>query len=87
MRISVDKRDRGHQAFLDARADRARPIVMLDGREVKHVVTADDESGEVVVEVTDERGRPVLLDRDQGTIARRTLSGSVRIVLAQQLGA
>ena len=53
-----------------------RYTVYLDGVEVKNVYTADDEKGEVISGVLDERG---YLATENGEVKRQTLYGSVRI--------
>lgn len=53
-----------------------RYTVYLDGVEVKHCYTADDEKGEVIAAVHDERGYVVA---DNGGVKRQTLYGAVRI--------
>lgn len=53
-----------------------RYAVFLNGAEVKHVYSADDEKGEVISAVLDERGYVVAVG---GEVKRQTLYGSVRI--------
>lgn len=53
-----------------------RYTVYLDGVEVKHVYTADDEKGEVIAAVHDERGYVVAVG---GEVKRQTLYGAVII--------
>ncbi|AUO65419.1 hypothetical protein WM46_11985 [Citrobacter freundii complex sp. CFNIH2] len=53
-----------------------RYAVFLDGVEVKHVYTADDEKGEVIAAVHDERGYVVA---ENGEVNRQTLYGKVLI--------
>ncbi|WP_336340832.1 hypothetical protein [Enterobacter cloacae] len=53
-----------------------RFTVYLDGIEVKHVFAADDEKGEVVAAVTDERG---YMTAENGEVKRQTLYGKVTI--------
>lgn len=55
-----------------------RYTVCLDGVEVKHVYTADDEKGEVISAVLDERG---YVATENGEVKRQTLYGTVRIEL------
>ncbi|WP_435391063.1 hypothetical protein [Escherichia coli] len=58
-----------------------RYSVYLNGVEVKHVFTADDEKGEVIAAVPDERG---YMTTDNGEVKRQTLYGSVRIEPCQR---
>lgn len=51
--------------------------VYHNGEEVKHCLSADDVTGEVVSVETDDKGR--MLSED-GEVKRRTLYGCVRIV-------
>ncbi|BDG84278.1 TPA: hypothetical protein OPR07_000170 [Citrobacter koseri] len=53
-----------------------RYTVFLDGAEVKHVYTADDEKGEVISAVLDERGYVVV---ENGEVKRQMLYGKVTI--------
>lgn len=53
-----------------------RYTVYLDGVEVKHVYTADDEKGEVISAVLDERG---YMATENGEVKRQTLFGKVII--------
>lgn len=50
--------------------------VYLDGEEVKSCFTADDEKGEVIAAVLDEKGHMI---SEYGEIKRQTLYGTVRI--------
>ncbi|HDU2896284.1 hypothetical protein [Klebsiella aerogenes] len=54
-----------------------RVTVYLDGNEVKHVFSADDDKGEVIAAVLDRRG---YLIAENGEVKRQTLFGQVRIV-------
>ncbi|HDR2381254.1 TPA: hypothetical protein QCH82_004099 [Enterobacter kobei] len=58
-----------------------RYIVYLDGVEVKHVFTADDEKGEVIAAVHDEYGHMVV---ENGEVKRQALFGNVRIEQCQR---
>ncbi|XHA14796.1 hypothetical protein ACE15K_15430 [Citrobacter farmeri] len=53
-----------------------RYAVFLNGAEVKHVYTADDEKGEVISAVLDERG---YVATENGEVKRQTLFGKVII--------
>ncbi|MFA1615464.1 hypothetical protein ABME00_14725 [Citrobacter amalonaticus] len=53
-----------------------RYAVFLNGAEVKHVYTADDEKGEVISAVLDESGYVVT---ENGEVKRQTLFGKVII--------
>lgn len=53
-----------------------RYAVFLNGAEVKHVYSADDEKGEVISAVLDERG---YVATENGEVKRQTLFGKVII--------
>ncbi|KEY44935.1 hypothetical protein [Citrobacter amalonaticus] len=72
MRLTVLDDDLGRKINLA----QERYTVYLDGVEVKHVYTADDEKGEVISAVLDERG---YLATENGEVKRQTLYGTVRI--------
>ncbi|EBX2401341.1 TPA: hypothetical protein JD893_25065 [Citrobacter freundii] len=77
MRLTVLDDDPGRKINLGVE----RYAVFLDGIEVKHVFTADDEKGEVIAAVLDERGYMVA---ENGEVKRHTLYGSVRIEPCQR---
>lgn len=72
MRITVLDDDPGRKI----NPGRERYAVYLDGVEVKHVFTADDEKGEVIAAVPDERG---YMTAENGEVKRQTLHGTVTI--------
>lgn len=72
MRLTVLDDDPGRKINLA----QERYTVYLDGVEVKHVFTADDEKGEVIAAVLDERGYVVA---ENGEVKRQTLYGAVII--------
>ncbi|HCB1653342.1 TPA: hypothetical protein MYP81_000878 [Citrobacter farmeri] len=72
MRLTVLDDDPGRKINLA----QERYTVYLDGVEVKHVYTADDEKGEVIAAVHDERGYVVT---ENGEVKRQTLYGAVII--------
>ncbi|QCW56708.1 hypothetical protein [Citrobacter freundii] len=72
MRLTVLDDDPGRKINLGVE----RYAVFLDGIEVKHVFTADDEKGEVITAVHDERGYVVA---EKGEVKRQTLYGTVII--------
>ncbi|VFS19496.1 Uncharacterised protein [Enterobacter cancerogenus] len=72
MRITVLDGDPGRKINLA----QERYKVYIDGVEVKHVFTADDEKGEVISAVTDERG---YIKAEYGEVKRQTLYGKVII--------
>ncbi|QHX03414.1 hypothetical protein GZS04_15660 [Citrobacter freundii] len=72
MRLTVLDDDPGRKINLGVE----RYAVFLDGIEVKHVFTADDEKGEVIAAVLDERGYAVA---ENGEVKRHTLYGKVTI--------
>jgi len=71
MRLTVLDDDPGIKVHPDPRIK-----VYLDGAEIKFCLTADDEKGEIITAVTDERGWMVA---ENGEVKRQTLYGSVRI--------
>lgn len=72
MRLTVLDDDPGRKINLA----QERYTVFLNGAEVKHVYTADDEKGEVISAVLDERG---YVATDNAEVKRQTLYGTVRI--------
>ncbi|MBJ9265206.1 hypothetical protein [Citrobacter braakii] len=72
MRLTVLDGDPGRK--INPRVERY--AVFLDGIKVKHVFTADDEKGEVIAAVLDERGYAVA---ENGEVKRHTLYGKVTI--------
>lgn len=77
MRLTVLDDDPGRKINLS----KERYSVYLNGVEVKHVFTADDEKGEVIAAVHDERG---YMTAENGEVKRHTLYGSVRIEPCQR---
>ena len=53
-----------------------RITVYLNGVEVKHAYSADDDNGEVIAAVLDSRGHITV---ENGKVKRQTLYGTVRI--------
>ncbi|SXF15109.1 hypothetical protein WCU47_07030 [Klebsiella quasipneumoniae] len=72
MRLTVLDDDTGERI----EPGRERITVYLNGVEVKHVFSADDDKGEVIAAVLDSRGYPTV---ENGEVKRQTLSGQVRI--------
>jgi hypothetical protein len=72
MRLSVRKNDPGYNKH----AVWAHPY--LDGKPLKHCVTADEETGEAWVFKTDENGRP-MLNEFMDELPLERLTGSVEI--------
>lgn len=77
MRLTVLDDDPGRKINLVVE----RYAVFLDGIEVKHVFTADDEKGEVIAAVPDDRG---FMTVENGEVKRQVLYGSVRIEPCQR---
>lgn len=77
MRLTVLDDDPGRKINLS----KERYSVYLNGVEVKHVFTADDENGEVIAAVPDERG---YMTAENDEVKRHTLYGSVRIEPCQR---
>ncbi|MCK7098667.1 hypothetical protein L8P93_14055 [Enterobacter kobei] len=72
MRITVLDDDPGRKIIIGLE----RYTVFLNGEEVKHVFTADDEKGEVISAVLDERGYMTV---ENGNVKQQTLYGKVTI--------
>ncbi|HBH9402255.1 TPA: hypothetical protein KYC69_002840 [Escherichia coli] len=72
MRLTVLNDDPGERI----EPGRERITVYLNGVEVKHVFSADDDKGEVIAAVLDRRG---YLTAENGEVKRQTLLGQVRI--------
>ncbi|WP_320703570.1 hypothetical protein [Enterobacter asburiae] len=75
MRITVLDDDPGRKINLT----RERYKVYIDGVEVKHVFTADDEKGEVIAAVLDDRG---YMTAENGEVKRQTFYG--RVIIQRQ---
>lgn len=72
MRITVLDDDPGRRI----NPARERYAVYLDGVEVKHVFTADDDKGEVIAAVRNERG---YMTAENGVVKQQRLYGKVTI--------
>ena len=72
MRLTVLDDDTGERI----EPGRERITVYLNGVEVKHVFSADDDKGEVIAAVLDRRG---YLTAENGEVKRQTLFGHVWI--------
>lgn len=72
MRITVLDNDPGRR--INQKIERY--TVYLDGVEVKHVFTADDEKGEVIAAVLNDRG---YMTAENGGVKMQTLYGQVII--------
>ncbi|EMM8163410.1 TPA: hypothetical protein ACXP8F_001439 [Klebsiella pneumoniae] len=72
MRLTVLDDDTGERI----EPGRERITVFLNGVEVKHAFSADDDKGEVIAAVLDSRGYPTV---ENGEIKRQKLLGQVRI--------
>jgi len=79
MRLSVDRFDPGFNPRL---ANKACPY--LNGKCVRHVVTADEDLGIIVKYVTDNSGN-IVLDYIKKEIVREQLHGEVSIRLNRKL--
>ncbi|HCT9256206.1 TPA: hypothetical protein OUB85_002797 [Enterobacter hormaechei] len=75
MRLTVLDDDPGERIIPGSE----RITVFLDGVEVKHVFTADDEKGEVIAAVTDERG---YITAENGEVKRQSFYG--RVIIQRQ---
>lgn len=74
MRISVDKRDRGHRFDIDL----TRVRVYLDGAPFTRAVTADEEEGLIIAHKHGPDGKPVIDEAEQSFVLE-VLRGKVRI--------
>lgn len=74
MRVSVDKRDKGHRWDLDL----TRVRVFLDDKPFTRAVTADEEEGLIIAHKYSEDGKPVINDEGNAYVLE-TLRGKVRI--------
>lgn len=72
MRITVLDDDPGRKI----NPAQERYAVFLNGIEVKHVFTADDEKGEVIAAARDDRGH---MKAERGIVKQQTLYGKVTI--------
>ncbi|HHT0120194.1 TPA: hypothetical protein ACTW89_003190 [Raoultella ornithinolytica] len=73
MRLTVLDDDPGERI----EPGRERIAVYLNGVEVKHALSADDDKGEVIAAMLDNRG---YLTAEKGEVKRQLLLGQVRIV-------
>lgn len=83
MRISVDKSDPGYRTWIAAGRPRR---VLLDGIELGHVITADEERREIVRFRTDAQGR-LIPNAERTACERETLRGTVCILRSDDSGA
>lgn len=72
MRLTVLDDDPGRK--IDLRKERY--LVLVDGKEIKHVFTADDEKGEVIAAEVGHDGFMVV---DNGEVKRIAIRGTVEI--------
>ncbi|EJR7284079.1 MULTISPECIES: hypothetical protein [Citrobacter freundii complex] len=72
MRLTVLDDDPGRK--IDLRKERY--LVLVDGKEIKHAFTADDEKGEVIAAELDHDGFIVV---DNGEVKRIAIRGTVEI--------
>lgn len=82
MRTSANRNDPGFLLFWLLRDGGIDFEVKLDGTPLRHVVTADEEQGFVVVHCTDEHGRKII-DRVAERVLTETRFGCVDVVLRQ----
>ena len=76
MRISVDSTDAGHKNWRQRMAGHVH--VFLNGKAIKGAITADDDSGEVIIYARSPDGS-VTVNHDLNEVMRETLRGEVRI--------
>lgn len=77
-RFSVSKDDPGHEAFIQQGHHNAAWSVLLDGKEIPKVVTADTSAGEILVNEVNDQGRVFIRD---GILAQKTLHGNVQVFI------
>lgn len=78
MRVSVKKEDPGYREDIEVYGTK----VFLDGKEIHHCFTADEETGEAFCYVT-KNGRDVLAE-DGESILTVILKGKIEIVLSKR---
>lgn len=72
MRLTVLDDDPGRKIDLS----KERYLVLVDGKEIKKVFSADDEKGEVIAADLDSDG---LMVAENGEVKRKTIHGTVEI--------
>ncbi len=77
MRLSLDKNDRAYRGSIGIGA-----TVYIDGEKAERVITADEESGELVVVQANDKGDVLVRN---GEIQTETRRGKVVIVLPEGL--
>lgn len=81
MRLSADRNDPGYRAYMALGRRRNLVRIMVDGKEIKHCITADSKRGRALVYEVDDSGSFVLNSKGTGA-KRRQLRGRVDIVFA-----
>ena len=78
MRISVNEWDAGYKAWRVIKNKQAIHV-FLDDVEQRHVITADDDAGLVVVQVRDAAAGKAVLNESRDAVQHVELRGKVRI--------
>lgn len=78
MRVSVDRNDPGFPRLAELRSDGYSVRVTVDGVLIPGIVTADEESGEVIAQRYTAEGNLVHID---GAIVHDRIRGEVKIIV------
>jgi hypothetical protein len=76
MRLSTDPNDPGYSAFI---YNKGSIKVLLEGVELKGVITADEEKRFIVQAVFDDNGK-YKLNKDKTEVLKQTIYGNVAIL-------
>lgn len=83
MRVSVDRFDPGYRNFLAARDAGRTAIILVDGKRLRRIVTADEAEGWALGLALNEKGRPFKDPDDPERIATVEYRGRVSIRLVR----
>lgn len=81
MRLSADSEDPGYAEYHHALARGQRPVITLDGEEVRRCITADEEEGFVLACVLDLKGNLQVDPRVRDRVWMEERRGAVKITL------
>lgn len=85
MRISVDERDRGFAKLQEWGGPHRGIKISLNGEELRGVITADEEMGEVLVMLYEDDSGPMpRLKVDGGRVCQEWRRGKVEIVMPRR---